>query len=167
MPKDLYSFEKATAIADLYVEGTSINNISKLDNYPCYATILRWMNDSDEFREMMERARRVRAFNFEEKLLDIAEKAPDIHKDYVQGHKLSAEIYKWAAEVNDASRYGRKTTIEGNPDKPITFNIITGFPDLTPEQRQPKLGIDGLVERIAVIETSKVLPELVDDDERE
>jgi hypothetical protein len=146
----MYSDEKATAIVDHFTEGKSLFRISHEAGMPSYGTILRWLHGNKPFRDRLNAAREVRAIHFEEQALDAAENVSD--KDEVPAARLKFDAMKWAAEVNDAARFGKRTTIAGDQNNPVQFIISTGFPDLLPEQKQPKLGSDGLIEKTVVAE---------------
>jgi transposase-like protein len=121
-----YSDEMKEKILNMYVEGMSLVKIAAEDGMPSYGTILRWVKDKDDFRKEFESARLARALHFEEKAIEAAEDTT--HKDDVPAQRLKFDAYKWGAEVNDASRYGKKTVVEGNASKPIVFQINTGIP---------------------------------------
>lgn len=137
----LYKPELAEKILNLYISGMSLNTISKQPEMPCYATLLRWIQNRSDFREEFEAARKARAVHLEEMALRAAEEAEQLDgKDRAALGRLKFDAYKWGAEVNDSQRFGKKTTVEGNPDRPITFTVVTGVPqkqtpiiDVTPE----------------------------------
>ena len=151
-----YSESVAKRIASLYAEGNSLHKISQHSEMPVYATMLRWAKEHPEFRQMIEGVRAQRALHFEDKAIETAENAEG--KD---GDRLRFDAYKWGAEVNDPTRYGKKVTHGGDPDRPITFIVATGFPMPNEFQRPPTLGADGLIEKARHVEA-----EVVDDSGR-
>jgi hypothetical protein len=146
----LYNDELATRILDHYIEGMSLRAICKLPEMPGYSTVLKWVKDNPEFKREFEGARVARAIAYEDEIISIAESAQFLEKDQIPGSRLSFDAYNRLAEANDQSRFGKKTTVSGDGKAPITFIINTGFPgDLNEHQRQPELGIDGLIKRKA------------------
>lgn len=152
-----YTPELADKILGWYIEGNTMAAIARKSEMPAYSTLINWARTHDEFRRKLQAAREVRALHFEDAALEAGTERPS--KDDVPGARLAFDAYKWAAEVNDPSRYGKKTTISGDSEKPLTFIIHTGFPELTPEQRSPKLGVDGLAEKALEISREVVLSE--------
>lgn len=140
-----YSEEVADQILDHFVEGKTLQAISKLPGMPSYSTLLKWTDTNEFFSKRMENARRTRALHFEDKILEIAESAEGFHKDYVPGARLGFDAYSKLAEVNDRSRYGKQTTVSGDPDRPFQFIIHSGFPTPNAHQTPPKLNADGTI----------------------
>lgn len=149
-PSVLYSEPIATQIVDFYVEGRSLYEISRESSMPSYGSILRWLKNNSQFLKRIQEARVIRALHFEEMARDAAMDVAD--KDDVPAARLKFDAMKWSAEVSDAATYGKKTVISGDQSNPVQFIISTGFPDLTPSQKQPKLGKDGLIEKIVASE---------------
>lgn len=137
-----YTPELAERIYDMYVGGMSLHAISCEDGLPSYGSILRWFKEKAEFRELIENGRALRALHHEEEALRHAESAFD--KDDVPAARLKFDAHVWAAEVNDPSRYGKKTTVQGDPNRPIVFQISTGVPE-RPDQTIIELNPDGTV----------------------
>lgn len=138
-----YTPEIAARLLDRFEEGESLHAISKIDGMPNYATISQWIKNNSEFREAIEVARLTRALAFEDKAIMSAEEAVDMKG--CSADRLRFDAYTWAASVNNPARYGKKTTVEGNPDKPLTFIIKTGFPEPVGYQAPPTLGPDGII----------------------
>lgn len=142
-----YSDTVARRIADHYAEGKSLHWISQLSEMPRYNTILRWAKENTEFRMLLDAVRTERALHFEDKAIESAENARGKDAD-----RLRFDAYKWGAEVNDPTRYGKKVTHGGDSSRPITFVINTGFPEPNVNQRPPVLGPDGLIQRAKPVE---------------
>lgn len=123
-----FSTRMSERILDMYISGESLNKISKIEGFPAYGTILRWIKEKPEFRENFEEARKIRALHFEEMARDAAETSEDIDgKDRAAIARLRYDAYKWSAEVSDAERYGKKSaenTGQGN----IQIIVNTGVP---------------------------------------
>lgn len=137
-----YNAELAEQITDMYIAGQSLYKISTVSGMPSYTSLLRWFRDNADFRAMIEAGRQLRALHHEEEALRAAEEAD--HKDDVPAARLKFDAHAWAAEVNDPARYGKKTTIGGDPSRPIVFKISTGVPEPT-EARTIELNKDGTV----------------------
>lgn len=122
-----YRPDVAARILDCYIEGKSLPSIAALEGFPSYGTILRWLHTHDEFRTEFEKARTLRAINFEEKAIEAAEEP--VNKDDVPQATLKVNTYKWAAETNGPERYGKKMTVQGDSTKPVVFQVISGVPE--------------------------------------
>lgn len=138
-----YRRKLARRISQLYLEGYPVSEICKMKDMPNERTFYRWMREKGEFRELINGARESRAVRYEDKAIQAAEQVDN--KEDVPAARLKFDAYKWAAEVNDPSRYGKKTTISGDASAPIKFIISTGFPEPSLAQQHPKLGSDGLI----------------------
>lgn len=141
----LYSEQLALAIAEAYAEGVSLAKISRMPGMPNYNTLMKWVRDRSELRIMIDGARKARAMQYEEEILEIAARADSFLKDEVPGQRLKFDALAWAAEKNDGERYGRKTTISGDTSNPVTFIVKSGFPDPTPEQEPAKIDAAGMI----------------------
>jgi hypothetical protein len=131
-------------ITEMYEGGVSLTEIGRTEALPSYPTILRHIKDSESFRKKIEAARTVRALHFEERALEQAESA--LSKDDVPQARLAFDANVWAAEVNDPMRYGKKTTLTGDPSKPIAFTIVTGVP-VADDAKTIELNADGTVKQ--------------------
>jgi len=138
----MYTPELADRIHDLYVGGMSLHRIARIEGMPAYGTLLRWFKDNQEFRTLIETGRQLRALHHEEAALEAACGVTDPKE--VPGARLEFDAHVWAAEVNDPARYGKKTTIGGDPNKPIIFQISTGVPEPT-DKKVIELNADGTV----------------------
>lgn len=154
-----YTPDLADRILELFLGGSSLLAISKLPEMPAYATFFKWFVEHPEFKEKIQVAREMRALAFEEMALEMGASLPDARE--VPGARLAFDTYKWLAEVNDPSRYGKRMQVSAHSEKSVTFIISTGFPDLTPEQRQPLIGRDGLIQRTPIPQEAR--DETIDD----
>lgn len=137
-----YSPELGSLILDLYVQGASLHQISELDEMPSYTTILRWARSSDKFKGEFENARLARALHLEERALALADEAGN-DPDLIPSRRFKFDVFKWAAEVGDPSRYGKKVTVGGDASRPIVFRVVTGVP--APLAPPTRLDASGLV----------------------
>ncbi len=153
-----YREDLAQGITDRYMEGEKLKDICKEEGYPNLSTVMRWMKDRPDFRKLIEAARVVRAFILEENALEGALHPDPDGKDQASVGRLRFDAYAKLAEWNNPAKYGKKVTHEGNPDRPMVFNIVTGFQPPNEHQQPPELGPDGLIikkvkETIDVTET--------------
>lgn len=115
---------------------------------PSYATLMRWTKDNKKMRDEILAARETRAIHFEEQAIRVGSAAEGLNKDDVPGHRLAFDTYTWAAEKADPSRFGKRTTIGGDPNNPIRIVVQTGVPDPSPHQLPPELQADGTVKTV-------------------
>lgn len=143
-----YSYELIDDICDRLLSGLSVAAICRESGMPSSPKFWKWYQTMPGMRERIDAARETRAFQFEDELIELTRGADQIHKDYVAGASLKSTNLKYLAEMNNNKVFGKKSTIEGNPDKPIKFEIVTGFGPLEDHQKQPVLGADGLVKKV-------------------
>jgi len=141
-----YSKRLAHEITDFYQQGETIASISRRPGMPHANVIYRWIKVNEEFREMFNSARASKALYHEDKALEAAENAPA--EDGTAAERLRFDAHRWAAEMADPTRFGKKVTHEGNADKPIQFIISTGFPPPNEHQTPPEIGPDGLIKKL-------------------
>lgn len=144
-PSVKFSRKLAKRIFGLYLQGNSILAIARMEGMPTANTIYEWKQREPWFRELMKSCKDQRADIFAEKAIEAAETALD--KDDAPAARLRFDAYKWGAEVNDPSRFGKKVTHAGDKDSPIQFVVSTGFPAPNEHQRPPELGSDGLIKK--------------------
>lgn len=150
----LYSEITAERICEQYARGMSLHKISKLAEMPNYNTLLKWVRHHPEFRVMFEHAKAARAIHLENMAQETAEEVYENagEKDLVPAGRLKVDTYFKVAEVNDPTKYGKKITHEGNAERPIVFQVNTGFPELNEHQRAPELTADGVIARAKPVE---------------
>lgn len=79
---------------------------------PASVTIFwRWLDEYPQFREMYDRARRLRAELIEDTIINMASAVLRQPK-YAPAYKVAADILRWSNEVNARERYGQHTIIE-------------------------------------------------------
>ena len=121
-------WEYSEVIADLLckgvAEGMTIKQLSELEGAPSRFTIARWITEIPDFKARMQAARKGRAEHFHDRVIEEADK---ITEKNAKSKRVQIDALKWAAKVGSPEDYGEKTTIEGNPDKPVTFVISTGI----------------------------------------
>lgn len=127
--RPLYPFSKIVwdQILDLVTSGESIQKIGQIEGFPPAHAIYRWMRDPDRHAEF-DAARRDRAEVMRDKAVEIAEQGM-INEEDAPGERIRADIYKWAASVDNPDRYGKQTKIVGDASRPVVFQVITGVPE--------------------------------------
>lgn len=119
-----YSQMTADLICQLVAEGEPITKICNKVGMPPYHIFTRWRRENAGFRDQLEDARKDRA----EAMRDLAlQEALAADEDSATAQKLKHEAYKWAAGVDDQSRYSPKAKVEGSVAVPIQLVINTGI----------------------------------------
>lgn len=148
-----YTEDLAERISELYMDGMSLRKIADETGMPALTTIRGWIRDNARFREIMKSSRIARGLELEDDARDAVMAADE---DNVSAQRLKFDYFKWAAEMNDPATYGKKATISGDPDRPLTFIIRTGVPDPLPHQIPKAIGADGIIIENAKEVTSEV-----------
>ena len=100
-------------ICQQITEGKSLTKICKSPGFPPYFILVRWQREHQWIREALEQARRDRAEVLRDELLEIVDNA-DENSDAIAKAKLRAETRKWAAGVDDQTRYGKNDKAGAN-----------------------------------------------------
>lgn len=143
----LLGFPFSEVMVDLICEeitkGVGLTVVCAKPGFPPYSVVCRWMRKYPEVKEAINQARKDRAEALRDEALTIVDEAgPD--SDEVALAKARAEMRKWAAQVDDRSRYGKD---EGKQvvvsaqiliDTGIRRPGDSGFRDITPalEERE-------------------------------
>lgn len=141
----LYSIGLAERIVDYYTQGLSLQSIAQKGEMPSYGTLLKWSKHHPEFSKMLRAVREARAIHFENKAIQEAEDLSDPKEANMA--KVKIDTYKWAAEVNDPSIYGKKIEHKGDlgGGGKVIIQVVTGFGPLPPALQFPKLNADGTI----------------------
>lgn len=142
----LYSTELANKITDMYMQGTSLAAIARLEGMPSYQTILRWVKENDECKKLFQGARYSRALHFEDVAIEATQNA-QTKEEAITG-RLKFDGAVWAAQVNDPGTYAKKTTVSGDASNPVQIVVLTGVPAPMAHQKQAELGADGLIKDV-------------------
>jgi hypothetical protein len=134
--------ELAVQITDDFMVGTSLSAIARKLDVP-YNRLMNWIKDNPSLKSAIDAARAMRALHYEDVAMEHGLSQPG--KDDAAGARLAFETAKWQTEVSDPSRFGKKTTIQGDAANPVRIVISTGFPPPLPHQQHPTLGSDGLI----------------------
>lgn len=109
-----YSPLMAERIVEKVAEGHALTRLhEKFEGFPKYSTILRWRNEHEEFRDMLQQARRDRAETFFDEAKEAVEQATE-DRDSVALQKLRSDFYKAAAKMTNSDEFTEKTKIDGN-----------------------------------------------------
>jgi hypothetical protein len=126
LPRIVYPYSEITCdhVCDLISQGSTMDEIGKMEGMPPSRILWKWMQKYPEFRRDVKEARKIRAEVFHDKAIATAKGSKESR---VQSDRLKVDTYKWAAEVNDRETYGKQTKLTGDPEKPIGFLLDTGI----------------------------------------
>lgn len=104
-------------------EGKSLRAIEAMEGMPSKTTVMRWLNDDEEFRDQYARAKDEQADVLFEDVLDIADNATP---EEVAVARLRIDARKWMAGKLRPKKYGDKVDLtHANPDgSAITFQTV-------------------------------------------
>lgn len=108
-----YSEEITDRICNLMTGGMSLRKICMQDDFPDAATVYRWLDKYDEFRDKYARAREAATEDMLEEILEIADSTEIDPND----KRVRIDTRKWAMGKLKPKKYGERTTHElGNKD---------------------------------------------------
>lgn len=123
----LYSNVMGQVIAQTMVEkNLSLKKVCEENGMPPYSVVCRWRRQHQEFRQMLEDARRDRAELLAEEALELADDA-DEDADAISKARLRVDVRKWAAEKADPDKFGAKKAVDGNGSVSVTLVLNTGI----------------------------------------
>ena len=105
-------------ILDLIVAGQSLNKILKIDGFPNYVTVMRWLEADEEFRNKYARAREDQADTLADELMAIVDEQPptDEHgksdSAWVAWQRNRIDARKWVASKLKPKKYGERQQID-------------------------------------------------------
>lgn len=105
-------------IAMEIANGKTFYQLDKLKQFPSTRTVFYWYARDQEFKTLIDEARRVRAEFYHDKLVEVAE---DVEEDNARSSKVKADVYKHLMGVNDKERFGQAPK---QADVPSTINIV-------------------------------------------
>lgn len=105
----MFSQEVADRICHQMAEGRSLRSVCRDEAMPHIATVMRWIEDNESFREQYTRASISRADAKFDELDEVSELAsePDNHLR-VAGLRLKADNIKWQLARMNSKKYGDK-----------------------------------------------------------
>jgi transposase-like protein len=121
-----YNKLHAEMICDRVAMGESISKICEEKNMPSYTTLMKWAREHEEFAIMYQQAKEERADSYFSKVLEEADLADGVTKEFIASHKLRSDTYKWAAQVSKPREYGNKSVVSGDIGT-VTIRVETGI----------------------------------------
>ena len=107
----VFTPELAETICALICEGQSLRSICQHQDMPDKATVFRWLEANNEFRDQYARARVAQADTFAEEILDIADET-SADQAHVALSKLRIDTRKWVMSKTAPKKYGEKFSAE-------------------------------------------------------
>lgn len=119
-----YADDIADDICEAIAQGGALHRLcAERDGWPSEATVYRWLETNEIFREKYARARERQADRFADEIIIIADTATDASIG-----RLKLDARKWHASKTAPKKYGDRTLIEGpgkdGAHKVETFNVI-------------------------------------------
>lgn len=112
-------------VCQAVAEGESLTKVCQKPGYPSYTALCRWRRQHPHINDQLDNARRDRAEYLRDKALEEAAGAES--RDPIGAHNLRVDTYKWAAGVDDSSKYGPKTKVQAEVTTPLQIVVSTGI----------------------------------------
>lgn len=104
---------------------------------PHRATVMRWLESNEAFREQYARAREAQADHFVDEIIEIADspnattnpQTGEVEARDPQRDRLRVDARKWVASRLAPKKYGDRITHAGDPDSPLPAPVIYQLPD--------------------------------------
>ena len=137
--------ELAAEICD--VVSTTTSGLKRIcennDAFPNVGTVLRWLNENEEFRNQYARATEVQADLLADEMMEIADdttgdvmmirKGDEVveaeNREFINRSRLRVDTRKWIASKLKPKKYGDRTAIDHGGE--IAFKQITGMEIIT------------------------------------
>lgn len=134
-----YPFSEVTVdlICEKITEGASLTALCKKPGFPPYSIIARWMRKYPGVKEAIEQARKDRAEVLRDEALSVVDEA-GADSDEIALAKARSDVRKWAAQVDDRSRFGKDESKVVTVSAQIVIDTgirrpgDPGFRDVTP-----------------------------------
>jgi len=123
--KHLWKFSQAMAdvICTRLLEGEALTKICAAPGFPSYGVVSEWRRRYPDFSDQVEQAISDRSEVYHDQIMRIVEDLNKTgEKDFVQASRVQIEALKWAAEVGNKARFGKKDTIGGNVAVQLIIN---------------------------------------------
>lgn len=117
-----YTIEKADEICNMISRGSNINKITDMEGFPTAATIYNWFEKHPDFLSKYMRAREARANWRADRVDDVLSDMRAGIIDYNQA-RIEIDAIKWQTGKESPKMYGDSTTIKGDADNPLEFNL--------------------------------------------
>lgn len=98
--------------------GKTFYQLDKCKQFPSTRTVFYWYARDNEFKNLIDEARRVRAEFYHDQLVEVAQ---DVEEENARSSKVKADIFKHLMGVNDRERFGQQ---KQEPVGPATVNIV-------------------------------------------
>lgn len=105
-------------IAMEIANGKTFYQLDKLKQFPSTRTVFYWYARDQEFKTLIDEARRVRAEFYHDKLVEVAD---DVEEENARSSKVKADIFKTLMGANDRERFGQAPKADAGP---VSVNII-------------------------------------------
>ena len=103
-----YSPELADAICSHIAGGRSLRSFCQADGAPNKTTVLRWLQNDEEFARKYALARELQADMLADEVIDVADQADDANLG-----RLKVDARKWTAARFAPKKYGDRTELGG------------------------------------------------------
>lgn len=113
-----YTEERGAAFCNLLAEGASTRSVCKKPGMPSMPTVLRWLNDYEDFRMQYARAKAAAAERQAEEIIEIADTEPDVNRA-----KVRIDARKWVAAKLVPKKYGERREITGADGGPVEIVV--------------------------------------------
>jgi hypothetical protein len=153
-----YCDDIADEICERIVKGESLYSITSDAHMPSVATVYRWLQKHEDFRELYTRAREDQADTLADQIIAIADENPETVPIYdkdgnlieyrvdsalIAYQKNRIEARKWTAAKLKPMKYGEKQIIAGDKENPLAVKDVTLFDEVVKNlelSRQKKKG---------------------------
>jgi hypothetical protein len=123
--KRTWKFSQAMAdmICSKILAGKALTAVCEEPGMPGYHIVSHWRRANPDFAEQIDQAITDRAEVYHDKIMEVVEEldtAPE--KDMVSAARVKVEALKWAAEVGNKARFGKKEMQGGNVAVQLVIN---------------------------------------------
>jgi hypothetical protein len=132
-PPTVRSQELADEIVESLMEGFSMIQICNRPHMPNRSTILRWMNDDNDFATRCAQARELQADLMDDMIMELINNTtPETSK----ADRIKLAAMQWRAEKLKPKKYGNKVAqeISGPNSGPIQHETVIDYANLTDEE---------------------------------
>jgi hypothetical protein len=121
-----YPFSQYTVdlLCEKIAKGGYITKLLGSDIFPPHAQFARWKREHPYILSQLEEAKKDRAEFMRDKALQEADAAQESE---IGAHKLRVETFKWAAGVDDQTKYSPRAKVDAVSVQPIQIVISTGI----------------------------------------
>jgi hypothetical protein len=151
-----YTPERAFEICQRIADGKSLRTISAEEGMPDEATICRWLDRNEEFRNQYARARNQRVEKMAEEILSISDD-PD---EDPQSRRVRVDARKWLMSKWAPKKYGDKLEVEQHGEQLIQIRIGGDRPtEFINVDCRPVPALGNVIETDATVESETPLSE--------